>query len=166
MAVPTLFWMGESGDSKADNVEPRHDVLITFENGTSINFGAVEQVHEGRQDDSLRYKRQQEKMSKTSKSPAGDLIDPMVALLQDWDIKATIRSLICPQCLLRGLGFTMIFVSSEVICGHTLGCDVKPLQVHNTLQFFLNVIFLLILFYSFFTKLYLSSAYPTRCKLT
>ena len=117
MAVPTLFWMGESGNSKAVGVEPRHDVLITFKNETSINFGAVEQVHEGRQDDSSRYKRQQEK---TPKSPAGDLIDPMVALLQDWDIKATIRSLICPQCLLRGLGFTMIFVSSEIICGHRL----------------------------------------------
>ena len=117
MAIPTLFWMGESGDSKADYVQPRHDVLITFKNGTSINFGAVEQVHGGRQDDSFRYKRQQEKIPK---SPAGNLIDPMVALLQDWNIKTTIRSLICPQCLLRALGFTMIFVSSEIICGHWL----------------------------------------------
>ena len=123
MAFPTLFWMGELENSKADNVEPRHDVLITFKNGTTLNFGAVEQVQEGRQDDSFRNKRQQQVISKApkTKSPRGDLIDPIVALLQDWDIKKTIRSLICPQCLLRGLGFTMIFVSSEVLLGHRLG---------------------------------------------
>ena len=123
MAIPTLFWMGESEDSKAVSVEPRHDVLITFKNGTTVNFGTVEQDHEGRQGDFFRYKRQQETISKTPKSPGGpnDLIDPMVALLQDWDIRTTIRSLICPQCLLRGLGFTMIFVSSEVLRGHRLG---------------------------------------------